>query len=176
MSLITSLKQTNHNLEKIQKFILLTEGIFYNSPKNHQELDFLKLNINSYGYDNRYEKKVRRKELNLIYFLNEIFPDENSNLADKLDKIEDMIFSPEYYRKLIFHFETCFIIERINSLHFSIEKKLKLLKTEITDDQYASFVKNFSFYNLPSKKPEFINNIQSLKEYFKNLENELSSI
>lgn len=170
---------TKHTLKQIQKFINITEEIFYKAPDNLQILDYIRLNANSYGYDNQYDKKVRRKELNLLYLLDEIMLESHKDIVsitDILNQIEDTIFSPEYYRNLIFNFDTNYIIQTLHLLIATVEKNIMTFKKDIKESKYKSFSTQLSFYLPPGNKQQFAGDLELILQYFQKLQAELKII
>lgn len=160
------------SLEGIQKHILKVEGLFYKTNKEGEILSYLKLNVASEGYDKHYEQRIRRKELNLLYVLDEALSQAEINThrtIECLDALEEYISSPDFYRQLIFDGEKIKTKKYIDALLKALKKASAILKEAVTDKEYEACIKNLSYLNPPPKKDTLISKLNNIENVVVNI-------
>ena len=145
------------SLEEIQTYVLNLEQIFYISNRRRHEFNYKKLDANSSSYDKNYEQKIRRKELNILCILDEVFianEIHTHSLIDMLAELEDLIFSPALYRQIIFGVKDISVPEKIQELIYGITKKEQILRTKIGEEAYQASLTELQFLHPPKSRAQ----------------------
>ncbi len=162
-----TLSEKNHerSLSEIQSILKSVEGVFYHSNRSNKEIEYLKLNVHSRHYDKKYDEKVRRKSLNLIYILSEILADKSihSDTLDKMDDLENYIFSPEFYRCLILNVAQPELDRVLNEVISAIKNDLRFFDENVDASEYGQFRERFLFLNPPKAHSMFVEELHQLR-------------
>lgn len=154
-------------LEEIQVFILKIEGIFFNPEA--LPVDGLRLNSEMKTYDARYEERCRRADLGRAFLLEEILREMNLvefESSSLLFDLEEMLFSPDFYRTLIYTGNN----ERFRMMYEAFcrcfEKNVITFEREISPNKYLKLIAAFDFMDPPSSKSEFLEELKKLGAFF----------
>jgi hypothetical protein len=167
----TELWTENFDLRQIQKCILNLEDIFYFTTGEKRDLDHKKIDVNSTSYDRIYEQKTRRRELNLLYVLDEIFLINriySHSAMDLLTDLEDTIFSSAFHRQLIFGVFDVSVIKKMQKLITTSKKKIDFLQKKISNENYIASISGLEFLFPPTSKDEFLDELQKLIIFIEN--------
>lgn len=157
------------SLTKLYSYIFtINEILFSLDQKTH--LDYTKLDHNSPDYDVEYEKSFRRKELHALYLLDEIIfiktgcEGESVNL---LNQIEAAVFSPSFYRDLIFMESPFCFIKKISNLCDTIEGSMSYIKKNVSGNEYTDTVVKFDYLSPPKTKEKFTTDIKDVVSFLR---------
>jgi hypothetical protein len=152
------------SLENIKTYIKVTESVLFCTPEDNS-LDYSKLDVESSTYDVTYEKKTRRKELNLIYFLEEIrlfagFP--QGKCITMLSDIERRLFSSQFYRLLIFDYQLDSMLEELLVFADLVEEESDFIEREVSESVYLKISAQMQVLHPPISKGLFVYELRIL--------------
>jgi hypothetical protein len=157
------------SLTKLYSYIFtINEILFSLDKKTH--LDYAKLDNNSPDYDAEYEKSFRRKELHALYLLDEMVyiktgcEGESVNL---LNEIEAAVFSPAFYRDLIFMESPFCFIKKIAKLCDTIEGSVTYIKKNVSAAEYTDMVVKFDYLSPPDSKEKFLADLKEVTAFLR---------
>lgn len=152
------------NLNYIQQYIKAYEGIFFNAE--YLPIDCTKINSNYSTYDCAYDSKVRRKDISLIIFMDEVLLDleiGDFSTSHILYALEENLYTPDFYRGFIFNESAHDFSQHFAMLCIGIDKNMALFKKNVGVERYNEMAAAFSINDIPPTKEKFIEEMNGLR-------------
>lgn len=159
----------NTPISKIYDYVFLLEDILFSSDEE-AHLDYSKLDKQSPFYDAEYEAAMRKKELNVLYLLDEIIffkTKHESEGLDILNEIESVLFSPNFYRELLFKEPSFPFRIKIEKLCKVIKENTNYIKDAVSKNEYKNIILIFEYLSPPPTKEKFLADLEGLASFLK---------
>lgn len=148
---------------EIQEYVSLIENFVFSVDKK-KRIDYSKLNNQSTCYDHKYEKDLRRKELSVLYLLDEIIFYKTKlpgNSLDIINEIESILFSSNFYRDIIFMNKPFPFVKKIDILNRVIRDNIHYIERNISQSEYKKIISNLGYLFPPKTKFGLLKNAEN---------------
>lgn len=155
------------NTKRLEELILLMESIFFvpeAMPVNYSQIN----SDMEESYSPLYEKNVRRTHLFPMMLLDEICSELGNGQyrsSDALWDLENIFFSADFYRKLIFDGHSVVFKDQLRRLNGYLQECSTRAKGALTEEQYQDISASFSHLKPAPTKDEFLIQLDKIKEF-----------
>lgn len=152
-------------LNEIRNIILKFENLIFKSAR---PVKLRKIMPDSYGYDCKYDDRIRKADGIYICLLNELMLiyGRNSRCWEVMNEIEAKLTSSELYRDMIFEGRFIPLEKYLSDLKYHASEEIKFLEKSLTSEDYKSSLSSMPKNKLPLTKEKYF---KELKEHFAQL-------
>lgn len=155
------------NMSFVQDYVLTCESIFF--KKERIPVEYSRINADYKSYDCEYERAVRRKELDQVLLLEEIL--HTLELADfkcsnTLADLEDLLFSPDFYRGLIFIKDIYKFKAQYHAFCGRLKRNIDIFERKVSNANYRKISDCFEYLSPAPNKEEFIDMLKKIHAFF----------